>query len=62
MNPDRGFFHCFGCKEQGSVIDFVMKVEGATFPEAVRSLAERLGIQIEETRTRNPPRSIAPSG
>jgi DNA primase len=50
VNPDRGFFHCFGCKEQGSAIDFVMKQDGATFPEAVRSLAERAGIAIEEER------------
>ncbi len=50
VNPDRGFFHCFGCKESGSVIDFVMKMEGATFPEAVRSLAERAGIAVEEDR------------
>lgn len=48
VSPDRGFFHCFGCKESGSVIDFVMKHEGATFPEAVRSLAERFNIQVEE--------------
>jgi DNA primase len=48
VNADRGFFHCFGCKESGSAIDFVMKTEGATFPEAVRSLAERAGITIEE--------------
>jgi DNA primase len=48
VNPDRGFFHCFGCKEAGSAIDFVMKQEGATFPEAVRSLAERAGVTIEE--------------
>ena len=51
VNPDRGFYHCFGCKESGSAIDFVMRMEGATFPEAVRSLAERVGITIEETRT-----------
>lgn len=50
VNPDRGFFHCFGCQEAGSVIDFVMKLEGATFPEAVRSLAERAGISVEEER------------
>ena len=48
VNADRGFFHCFGCKESGSAIDFVMKQEGMTFPEAVRSLAERAGIVIEE--------------
>lgn len=50
VNPDRGFFHCFGCKEAGSAIDFLIKHEGYTFPEAVRVLAERAGITIEETR------------
>lgn len=49
VNPDRGFYHCFGCKESGSAIDFVMRMEGATFPEAVRSLAERIGLDIEES-------------
>ena len=53
VNPERGFFHCFGCKESGSAIDFVMKQDGATFPEAVRALAERAGIAIEE-ETRGP--------
>ncbi len=50
VNPDRGFFHCFGCNESGSAIDFLMKHEGYTFPEAVRALAERAGIPIEEER------------
>jgi DNA primase len=50
VNPDRGFFHCFGCQEAGGVIDFVMKLEGSTFPEAVRALAERAGIAIEADR------------
>ncbi len=50
VNPDRGFFHCFGCKESGSAIDFLMKHEGYTFPEAVRALAERAGIAIEEAK------------
>ncbi|HEX7603080.1 MAG TPA: DNA primase, partial [Polyangiaceae bacterium] len=48
VNPDRGFFHCFGCGESGSAIDFLMKHDGLTFPEAVRDLAERCGITIEE--------------
>ncbi|CAN5123512.1 hypothetical protein BH09MYX1_BH09MYX1_58720 [soil metagenome] len=48
VNPERGFFHCFGCKESGSAIDFVMKQDGYTFPEAVRMLAERCGIVVEE--------------
>jgi DNA primase len=50
VNPDRGFFHCFGCKEAGSAIDFLIKHEGYTFPEAVRALAERAGIEVVETR------------
>ena len=50
VNPDRGFFHCFGCKESGSAIDFLMKHEGYTFPEAVRALAERAGIAVQEER------------
>lgn len=50
VNRDRGFFHCFGCKESGTAIDFVMRIEGATFPEAIRSLAERFGIPVEEDR------------
>jgi DNA primase len=48
VNPERGFFHCFGCKESGSAIDFLMKLEGMTFPESVRALAERAGIEVEE--------------
>lgn len=51
VNPERGFFHCFGCKESGGAVDFVMKIEGRTFPEAVRLLAERSGIEISETQT-----------
>ena len=50
VNPDRGFFYCHGCKEGGSAIDFLMRHEGYTFPEAVRALAERAGIAVEEER------------
>ncbi len=48
VNPDRGMYHCFGCKASGGAIDYVMQVEGYTFPEAVRALAERCGVEIEE--------------
>jgi DNA primase len=51
VNPERGIYHCFGCKESGSAIDFLMKVEGMTFTEAVRSLAERAGIEVVDTAT-----------
>ncbi|NLA91841.1 MAG: DNA primase [Spirochaetales bacterium] len=46
--PDRGFFHCFGCGKSGSIFDFVMEMEHLNFPEAVRYLAEKVGIEIEE--------------
>ncbi len=51
VNPDRGFFHCFGCKESGSAIDFLMKSNGLEFHEAIRELASRAGVEVEETRT-----------
>jgi DNA primase len=48
VSPERGFFHCFGCGAGGSVFNFVMRVEGLSFPEAVRSLARRYGVSIPE--------------
>lgn len=50
VHGERGFFHCFGCQESGSAIDFVMKTNGLEFIEAVKMLAERAGIQIEEVK------------
>ena len=50
VNPDTGVYHCFGCKESGDVFTFLQKADGYTFPEAVRALAERAGIVIEEER------------
>ena len=54
---DRGFYHCFGCGESGSAIDFVMKQNGLDFREAARLLAERAGVAIEETRADRPERT-----
>ena len=49
INPDRGFFKCFGCGEGGSLFTFMMKIEGWSFPETVRNLAARVGVDIPET-------------
>ncbi len=49
VNPERGFFHCFGCGKGGNVIDFIMELETLTYAEARRYLAERLGIPIPKT-------------
>ena len=58
VNAERGFFHCFGCNTGGSVYNFIMKMEGLTFPEAVRSLADRYGIELpEEEYTSGPSKS-----
>lgn len=48
VNPARGIFHCFGCGVGGNAFSFVMKVEGLTFPEAVRFLAKRVGVEITD--------------
>lgn len=51
VNPERGVYHCFGCKASGGAVDFVMGTDGLSFPEAVRVLAERAGIEVEDGRT-----------
>jgi len=48
VNAERGFFHCFGCGVGGSAFNFIMRVEGLTFPEAVRSLAKKYGVTLPE--------------
>ncbi len=54
VHPARGFFHCFGCGASGDAIAFVSRLEGLSFPEAVRWLAEREGITVEEVEGRAP--------
>ena len=46
VHPDRGFFHCFGCQASGDAIAFLMRIDGLSFPEAARQLAERAGIEL----------------
>ncbi len=48
VNPDRQIFHCFGCGKGGNVFTFLMEIERIEFPDAVRRLAERVGIAIKE--------------
>jgi DNA primase len=50
VNAERGFFHCFGCGAGGTVFDFLMRLEGLTFPEAVQSLARRYGVTLPESQ------------
>ena len=48
VHPDRNFWKCFGCQKGGDVIAFAMEQEALSFPEALRSLARRAGIAIED--------------
>jgi DNA primase len=48
VNGPRQIYHCFGCGVGGDVFSFVMRMEGLSFPEAVRRLAERAGVEIAE--------------
>lgn len=46
--PDKGIFYCFGCHKGGGVINFVMEIENLSYPDAVRFLAKRAGMEVPE--------------
>ena len=46
--PDKGMYYCFGCHKGGGAINFVMEVEGLSYPDAVRNLAGRVGLPVPE--------------
>ncbi len=48
VNPGRQFFHCFGCGESGDAFSFMMKFHRLSFPEALKELARRAGIDLPE--------------
>ena len=49
VNHEKGFFHCFGCGTGGDVVKFVELQEKLGFPDAVRLLAQRFGVQVPES-------------
>lgn len=48
VNQTRQFFKCFGCGKGGDALNFVMEVDGLTFPEALKMLAERNGVPMPQ--------------
>lgn len=46
--PDKQIYYCFGCKKGGGVINFIMDIENLPFPDAVRFLAKRAGMEVPE--------------
>jgi len=51
VNPQKQIWHCFGCGKGGNVYTFLMEYDKVSFVEAVRTLAQKAGIKIPETRT-----------
>ncbi|MHB8753446.1 MAG: DNA primase [Candidatus Acidiferrales bacterium] len=54
VHATKQFYHCFGCGKSGDVFQFVMEMDKSTFPEAVRTVAEKCGIRVPEPRERSP--------
>jgi DNA primase len=54
VHATRQFFHCFGCGVSGDVFAFVQKIENTTFPEAVRAVAQKLGIALPKVTYSSP--------
>lgn len=54
VNATHGYFYCFGCHEKGDVFTFVMKLENLSFPEAVRFVAQKMGIPLPKREFTSP--------
>ena len=46
--PDKGIYYCFGCHKGGNAVNFMMEIEGLSYPDAVRSLAKRVGMEVPD--------------
>ena len=48
VNPSKGIYYCFGCHKGGGAVNFMMEIEGLSYPDAVRVLAKRAGMEVPE--------------
>lgn len=51
VDPEKGLYHCFGCKEGGNVFTFLEKMEGLSFGEALKKLAAEAGVDLSRYAT-----------
>lgn len=58
VNPEKDLFYCFGCNTGGNVFKFIMLKERLTFPEAVRFLADRSGVDIPDQQYLSPEQQL----
>src|SRR5882762_2041467 len=61
VHAGRQFYHCFGCGQSGDIFSFVSKIENLSFPEAVRTVAQKCGIPLPK-REFNSPEEAAEAG
>ncbi|HTU50899.1 MAG TPA: DNA primase [Acidobacteriaceae bacterium] len=54
VQPAQQFYHCFGCGQSGDVFTFVQKIENISFPEAVRTVAQKCGIPLPKREFSSP--------
>ena len=47
VDPDKKMYHCYSCKKGGSVIGFLMEMENLSYPEALKSVARKIGVKIQ---------------
>lgn len=55
VSPDKGIAYCFACQSGGDIFSFYQKIESVDFPEAVRALAEKAGVEIPKERMKGKP-------
>ena len=48
VSPDKGIAYCFACRSGGDIFSFYQKIENVDFPQAIRELAEKTGVRVEE--------------
>ena len=47
ISPDKGIAYCFACQKGGDIFSFYQEIEGVDFPQAIRELAEKAGVQLD---------------
>jgi DNA primase len=58
VSPSKQIFHCFGCNKGGDIFSFIMNYDNMTFNEALSHLADKAGVKIEESRSKDPDRGL----
>ena len=61
VSSTKQFYHCFGCGVHGNAIGFVMEFSGLTYPDAIRELAQQVGLEVPDVRPANFPGRPEPS-